>query len=72
MQLPNGSEPEYQTSLMSIQQHAWAFSLPVDVLRSKLKNQGIDSNPHDRFPFRVIADALLREGWEPQPLTRLR
>lgn len=70
--LANGSEPWYQSDFLNVQELAYAFSLPVDVLRAKLKNQGIDSQPHDRFPFQVVADALVAEGWIPERLWRFR
>jgi hypothetical protein len=68
----NGSEPWYHSDFLTINEHAWVFQIPVDVLRPKLLNQGINANPHDRLPFQVVADALTREGWRPEPLARVR
>ena len=72
MPLPNGSEPWYHRSLPTVYELAFAFQVPEDEFRSKLRNQGLDVSRDDPLPFEVAAAALMREGWEPRRLERLR
>lgn len=65
---PNGSEPDYQSSFPTLNEVAVWLQIPTDTLRSKLLNQGLWVNPHDRWPPEVIIDALEREGYRPERL----
>lgn len=66
-----GTIDSANTSWPLVQEALATFGVSYQQAQAKLVAHGYPVGPTDRLPFRIVADVLEREGYDPERLLRV-